>query len=415
MRVLLLGSGAREHALAWKIAASPLLTALYTAPGNPGTALHGENIACDTCDPAAVTALARGLEVDLVVIGGEAPLAAGVADALRQGYPTCAVFGPGKQGAQLEWSKAYAKAFMHKYDLPTADYRCFATAAATRGYLATSPLPIVVKADGLAQGKGVVIAKTREQALAAPDALPAGGQVVVEEYLVGREASVFVLTDGKRCHLLPPTEDHKQLYAGDEGPNTGGMGAYAPVSYWSAKLQAETEAIARRTLAGLMAEGIDYRGIIFLGLMVTASGVKLLEFNSRFGDPECQVLMAKLADDVLPYLYGAARGELPITAPKWSQEHVALVVACGAEYPAAPSRGLPITGIEAARVAGCLVFHAGTAQTGEVLVTNGGRILNVVGRGETLALALAKTYNGIKSISFPGMHYRHDIGKRKEV
>lgn len=415
VRVLLLGNGAREHALAWKIAESPLLSALYTAPGNPGTALFGENIACDICDPAAVTALVRQLEVDLLVVGGEAPLAAGVADAVRQGYPACVVFGPGKLGAELEWSKAYAKAFMRRYHLPTADYRCFANAAKARKFLATAPLPIVVKADGLAQGKGVVIAKTREEALAAPDALPAGGKVIVEEYLVGREASVFVLTDGQRFHVLPPTEDHKQLGDGDTGPNTGGMGAYAPVSYWNEELQAEVEEIVMQIIVGLCAEDRDYRGVIFLGLMITATGIKLLEFNARFGDPECQVLMAKLADDVLPYLYQAASGKLPLSPPQWSHEYVALVVACGAEYPAAPSRGVPITGIRAAEASGCLIFHAGTARAGETLVTNGGRILNVVGRGETLASALAKAYNGIGAISFPGMHYRRDIGRRKEA
>ncbi|MBT9176461.1 MAG: Phosphoribosylamine--glycine ligase [Firmicutes bacterium] len=414
MRVLLLGSGGREHALAWKIAASPLFTALYIAPGNPGTALFGENVECDILDPAAVTELTRRLQIDLLVVGGEAPLAAGVADAVRYDYPACAVFGPGKVGAELEWSKAYAKDFMQKYGLPTAEYRCFATAAEARAYLITAPLPVVVKADGLAQGKGVVIAKTRAEALVAPDHMPVEGQVIVEEYLVGREASVFVLTDGQRCHVLPATEDHKQLYDGDTGPNTGGMGAYSPVAYWSTKLQAESETIALRTLAGLKAEGVDYRGVIFLGLMVTASGIKLLEFNARFGDPECQVLMVKLASDILPYLHGAARGELPPDPLEWSQAHVALVVACGGGYPEAPSRGLPITGIAEAEAAGSLVFHAGTAVSDGRLVTNGGRILNVVDSGETLALALDKAYNGLKFISFPGMHYRRDIGRRKD-
>ncbi len=414
MRVLLLGNGAREHALAWKIVQSPLLCALYVAPGNPGTALLGENVECDILDGAAVAALAHRLAIDLLVIGGEAPLAAGVADAVRQCYPACAVFGPGREGAQIESSKVYAKAFMQKYNLPTAEYRCFATAADARDYLAQAPLPAVIKADGLAGGKGVVIANTRAEALAAPSLLPVEGQVIVEEYLTGREASVFVLTDGKRCQLLPATEDHKQLCDGDTGPNTGGMGAYAPLAHFTAALQAETEEIALRTLAGLQSEGIDYRGVIFLGLMLTAKGIKLLEYNSRFGDPECQVLLAKLEGDILPYLYFAARGDMPRTPLKWGDEHVGLVVACGAEYPEGRSRGLPIRGIAEAEERGCLVFHAGTAILGGQLVTNGGRILNVVGKGETLALALDKAYNGLKCISFPGMHYRRDIGRRKE-
>jgi len=414
MRVLLLGSGAREHALAWKISASPLLGALYTAPGNPGTALLGENVACDILDPDAVTALARRLAIDLLLIGGEAPLAAGVADAVRNNYPSCLVFGPGKAGARLEWSKAYAKTFMQKYHLPTAEYQCFDTAAKAGAYLATAPLPIVVKADGLAGGKGVIIAHTRQEALAAPSLLPTTGKIIVEEFLAGREASVFVLTDGQRHQVLPATEDHKQLLDGDAGPNTGGMGAYSPLPHLNDRLQAEIEAIARHTLVGLTAEGVDYRGVIFLGLMLTAKGVNLLEFNARFGDPECQVLMAKLTSDILPYLYHAARGELELPSLRWSPDHVALVVACGADYPQSPSRGLPITGIEAAEREGAVVFHAGTALQAGRLVTDGGRILNVLGRGETLALALEQAYNGLRHISFPGMHYRRDIGRRRE-
>lgn len=414
MRVMILGNGAREHALAHKIAASPKLTALYTAPGNTGTALLGENITCNILDPAAVVELSLRLNLDLVVVGGEAPLEAGVADAIRQDNPPCAVFGPSRRGARLEWSKAYAKHFMDKYGLPTADYRCFTEAGPAQAYLSECSLPVVVKADGLAAGKGVAIAHTREQAKEAAALLAHHGTIIVEEFLLGREASVLVLTDGQNSHMMPPLEDHKQLCDGDEGPNTGGMGAYSPVAYWNDDLQAATAAIVASTLTGLRAEGVDYRGVIYLGLMLTNNGIKLLEFNSRFGDPECQVLLTKLDGDILPYLYDAARGELSDAPMQWSRDYVSVVVACGGEYPGAPSVDAPITGLAAAEATGCLVFHAGTALREGELVTNGGRILSVVGRGASLGGALKQAYAGLTHIHFNGMHYRRDIGRRGE-
>jgi len=411
MRVLILGMGGREHALAWKISTSPLCAELYIAPGNRGTAEHGENVVCDICDPSAVARLVQQLAIDLLVIGPEVSLASGVADTVLLEVPTCHVFGPTKAGARLEWSKAYAKTFMDKYNIPTAYYQTFASPQEAARHLATCSLPVVVKADGLAAGKGVVVAKTRAQALAAVDLLPAGQAVVVEEFLVGREASVLVLTDGRRYHPFPPVRDYKALLEGNMGPNTGGMGAYSPLPDLTARDCAEIKGIVERTLGGITAEGLDYRGIIFLGLMLTEGGVRVLEYNARFGDPECQVLMSLLESDLLYYLAQAAQGELPEEPLKWSKDYACLVVACSGEYPYAPSCGLPISGLREATAEGQLVFQAGTAEEAGLLVTNGGRVLNVVGKHPHLAAARAQAYRGLACLNFMGMRYRRDIGE----
>ncbi|MBS4055489.1 MAG: phosphoribosylamine--glycine ligase [Thermaerobacter sp.] len=413
MRVLVLGHGGREHALAWKIAASPLCTKLYIAPGNPGTADLGENVACDICDTSAVVSLVRDLAIELLVIGPEAPLASGVADAVRYEVPSCFVFGPTKAGARLEWSKAYAKTFMNKYGVPTAGHHTFSSPKDAAFHLENCALPVVVKADGLAAGKGVIIAKTRAQAVAAVGMLPLGQTVVVEEFLVGREASVLVITDGRRCHLLPPVRDYKALLENNLGPNTGGMGAYAPLSDLTARDLSEIKALAERTLAGLVDEGLDYRGIIYLGLMLTEEGVKVLEYNARFGDPECQLLMALLESDLLYYLYHAARGELPIEPPTCSEDCACLVVACGGDYPYSPSQGEVITGLAEAVAAGHLVFQAGTAEAEGHLVANGGRILNVVGRHQEMSRACQEAYQALNYLKFAGMRFRGDIGQEE--
>ncbi|MBS3949810.1 MAG: phosphoribosylamine--glycine ligase [Peptococcaceae bacterium] len=413
MRILVLGKNGREHALVWKISQSPLVTALYCSPGNPGTAQDAVNVPCDILDPHAVVALTKKLDIDLLVIGPEDPLAAGVADAVKQHHPSCAVFGPTCAGARLEWSKAYSKGFMKKYGIPTAEYTTFTDRAAAIAYLRECPLPIVVKADGLAAGKGVVIAYTCDEAVSAVAHLPAEQSLVVEEFLVGREVSVFAITDGYIYHVLEAAEDHKQLHDGDTGPNTGGMGAYSPVDYMTLELSTVVRQILDRTLFGLKQENAEYRGMIYLGLMVTASGVKLLEYNARFGDPECQVLMSRLDSDIVPYLLGAATSQLPLAPLVWSNDAVALVVACGGEYPAQGSKGATINGLEQAQARGCIVFHAGTALAEGQLVTNGGRILNVVGKRPNLDGALRLAYQGMKEISFADMRYRTDIGQRK--
>jgi len=413
MRVLVLGKNGREHALAWKIAQSPLVTKVYCAPGNPGTANIAENISCDILNPQAVVALTYELKIDLLVIGPEDPLAAGVADTVRSSNPSCAVFGPNRDGARLEWSKAYSKAFMQKYGIPTAEYMTFVNRPEAQKYLETCRLPIVIKADGLAAGKGVIIAHTREDALQAVMQLPQQQSLVIEEYLVGSEVSVFAITDGDGYHILESAEDHKQLFDGDMGPNTGGMGAYSPVKHMNPELNLAVKQILDNTMRGLKQEGIDYRGVLFLGLMLTSEGPKVLEYNARFGDPECQVLMSRLSSDVVPYLFGAAKGKLPEALPEWSSDHVALIVACGGEYPAQSSKGQVISGIEEAESMGCTVFHAGTAIQDNLLVTNGGRILNVVAKHTSLAGTLELAYKGIAKVSFAGMHYRKDIGQRR--
>mgnify|MGYP004702937211 CR=1 FL=1 len=413
MRILVLGKNGREHALAWKISQSPLVTKLYCSPGNPGTAQVAENIACDITNPLAVLALTKELEIDLLVIGPEDPLAAGVADAVKQHNPSCAVFGPSCAGARLEWSKAYSKGFMKKYGIPTAEYHTFTDRATAVTYLRDCPLPIVVKADGLAAGKGVIIAYTRDEAVSAIASLPVEQSLVVEEYLVGREVSVFAITDSDHYQVLEAAEDHKQLHDGDSGPNTGGMGAYSPVDYLTPELTQAVKKILDLTLHGLKEEKAEYRGLLYLGLMVMTSDVKLLEYNARFGDPECQVLMSRLDSDLVPYLLGAATGQLPLAPLVWSRDAVALVVACGGEYPVQGSQGVAISGLEQAQALGCTVFHAGTALVAGQLVTHGGRIINIVGKRPKLDEALRLAYQGMKEVSFTGMHYRTDIGQRK--
>ena len=411
MRVLIIGSGGREHALAWKISASPLCTKLFVAPGNPGTAAYGENVACDICDPAAVARLVQSLCIELLVIGPEAALASGVADAVRAEVPSCYVFGPTKAGARLEWSKAYAKNFMNKYGIPTAGHYTFAAPKEAARHLADCALPVVVKADGLAAGKGVIIAKTRREAVGAADSLPAGQAVVVEEFLEGREASVLLMTDGRRYHLMPPVRDYKALLENNLGPNTGGMGAYAPLPDLTVRDVSDIKTIAERTTFGVVSEKLDYRGIIYLGLMVTAEGVKVLEYNARFGDPECQVLMSLWQSDLLYYLAQAAKGELPSTPPAWSDNCACLVVACSGDYPYSPSRGEEITGIREAAAAGHLVFQAGAAESDGRLVTNGGRVLNVLGLQPEMAMARGEAYRGLTYLNFAGMRFRKDIGQ----
>jgi len=413
VRVLLLGSGGREHALAWKLAQSPKLSALLCGPGNPGTARLGRNVPLKADAPDAVAALARQERVDLVVVGPEAPLVAGVADALAaEGIPC---FGPVAAAARLEGSKAFAKEVMAEAGVPTADFQVFTEVAAAEAY-AVAQGRIVVKADGLASGKGVIVAPDAESARAAVRAVgamgAAGQRMVLEELLEGEEVSVIALCDGERYVLLPPAQDHKRVGEGDTGPNTGGMGAYCPVPFFPPEALAQVgEQVIAPMLAVMRRRGAPFKGALYAGLMLTRSGPKVLEFNARFGDPETQVLMLQLGEDLLPLLEACARGQLeprPLTlAPGAS---VGVVLAAEG-YPETPRRGQRIHGLEAVP-AGASVFLAGVEEQDGAIVTAGGRVLTVCARGQDLVEARERAYAAISGLRFEGMHFRRDIGAR---
>ena len=409
MKVLLLGSGAREHALAWKLQQSPLLTALTVAPGNAGIALQHRCRSVDPTSPVQVLALAQELEVDLVVVGPEAPLVAGVTDALtRVGI---AVFGPQQSAAQLEGSKAFAKEIMFAARVPTAHSEVFDDVeAAAKRALAWGP--VVVKADGLAAGKGVVVADSGDEAAAAVRALgrlPAGTRLLLEERLTGPELSVMALCDGERYALLPPSQDHKRLRDGDQGPNTGGMGAYAPAKLVDdAALLSIGEQVIAPTLREMQRRGSPFKGALYAGLMLTPEGPRVLEYNARLGDPETQVLMMQLKDDLLPLLHACAVGQLSQTRIA-SHPGVSVGVVLAAHgYPEAPRAGDLIEGLGDV-TADAQVFHAGTKQTADGIVTSGGRVLTVCARGDSVGQARERAYAAVASIRFEGSQYRRDI------
>jgi phosphoribosylamine--glycine ligase len=417
--VLIVGSGGREHALGWALQASAGVERVDAAPGNPGLGEIGRVQGVASGDLAGVEELVREENYDLVVIGPEQPLAQGLADRLRDRGAT--VFGPGEKGARLEASKAFAKDFMARHGIPTAAYRVVGRPEEALDLLAEWGPPVVVKASGLAAGKGVAVAETEEEARRAIDECmkqksfgEAGLTVVMEKLLEGEEASVFVITDGRRYHLLPGSQDHKRAYDGDAGPNTGGMGALSPAPILTPEHMATVEtAIVRPTLEGLRAEGIPFRGLLYLGLMITESGPELLEYNVRFGDPETQAVLPRLGFDLARVLFEAAQGELGETRlDPPAHEASACVVAAAADYPRSGAKGLPIRGVEEARKRGALVFHAGTARRQGDLVTNGGRVLNVVGVGDTLRGAVDLAYEALERIHFDGMRFRRDIGDR---
>jgi phosphoribosylamine---glycine ligase len=413
MRVLVLGGGGREHALAWKLAQSPLLRKLVCAPGNPGTAALASNRPVKAEEPEAVVALARDEASDLVVVGPELPLTRGVADALRRaGIP---VFGPTAAGAQLEASKAFAKEVMAGAGVPTAAHRSFDDAGAAEAY-ARRQARVVVKADGLAAGKGVVVAGSAEEAVQAVRELShlgaAGTRLVLEEVLEGEEVSVIALADGERYALLPAAQDHKRLLDGDRGPNTGGMGAVTPVpSLDPAALARVGEDVIAPVLREMVRRGHPFSGALYAGLMLTTSGPKVLEFNARFGDPEAQVLVLQLAEDLLPLLHACAVGTLVQRTLAVAPGAAVGVVLASAGYPGVPRTGVEISGAE--RLGGATqVFHAGTALVDGRLVTAGGRVLTVCARAPSLQEARAVVYGAASRIHFDGMHFRHDIGER---
>jgi phosphoribosylamine--glycine ligase len=422
VRVLLVGGGGREHALAWKIAQSPRVEALFAAPGNPGIARHAVCVplAADALD--GLLAFARRERIDLTVVGPEAPLVAGLADRFID--TGLAVFGPVAQAAAIEGSKVFAKDLMAKNSIPTARFATFTAAAHARRYCRDLGPPLVVKADGLAGGKGAIVCRTLADADDAVAACmerqtfgAAGSTVVVEEFLEGEEVSFFALANGDDALPLGAAQDHKTVFDGDQGPNTGGMGAYSPVARFGAQLEREVmETIVRPTIAALAKAGAPYRGVLFVGLMLTSEGPKVLEFNCRFGDPECQALLVRATGDLVPLLVAAAhRGPWPEVGP-WSSRASVCVTLASAGYPGTYRTGAAIEGVEAAdALPGVTVFHAGTALRGGRLVTAGGRVLGVTAVADDLPTAVAHAYGATAMIRFEGMHYRKDIGKRRSA
>ena len=418
MNVLLIGSGGREHALAWKLAASPLLTKLYAAPGNPGIAREAELVALDVEDHAATAAFCRDKEIGLVVVGPEAPLVAGLADALRE--DGIRVFGPSQAAARLEGSKGFTKDLCAEFGIPTAAFGRFDKAADAAAYVRGVGAPIVVKADGLAAGKGVTVAMTLEEALAAIDDCfsgsygEAGEEVVVEEYLEGEEASFFCLCDGATALPFGTAQDHKRLGEGDTGPNTGGMGAYSPAPVMTPDMVRRTmDEIIRPTLRGMEARGAPFSGLLFAGLMITGDGPKLIEYNVRFGDPECQVLMMRLKDDLLVLLNAAVDGQLAHSSARWRDEAALTVVMAAKGYPGTVEKGTRIGGLdEAAAQDGVEIFQAGTALKDGALVANGGRVLNVTAVGASVAAARDRAYRAVDAIDWSQGFCRRDIGWR---
>ena len=420
MRVLVVGSGGREHALCWALAASPLLTKLWCAPGNPGIAQHAECVPIGPMEIPSLVAFAQDNQVDLVVPGPEAPLVAGITDAMEAGGITC--FGPSRAAAQLEGSKSFTKEICDAASIPTAQWERFEDAGAAREFVRRRGAPLVVKADGLAAGKGVVVAATEEEALTAIDAMmrarsfgEAGDAVVIEECLTGEEISLFALCDGETAIPLGSAQDHKRVGEGDTGANTGGMGAYAPALVFSPALeQATMDRIIRPALAEMARRGTPFRGVLFAGLMLTEQGPKLIEFNVRFGDPECQVLLLRLKSDLLPALQAACDGELRNFDLRWHDTAALGVVMAARGYPDAPERGSEIRGLEgAAALPDVRIFHAGTeADTAGCLRAAGGRVLTVCGTGATLTAAHAAAYNAVRAIDWPEGFCRRDIGWR---
>ena len=418
MNVLLIGSGGREHALAWKLAASPMLTKLYAAPGNPGIARDAECVALDTADHEAVLAFCRAHAIDLVVVGPEAPLVAGLADHLRAGG--VAVFGPSAEAARLEGSKGFTKDLCARMGIPTAAYRRFDDAPEARAYVREVGARVVVKADGLAAGKGVTVATTLDEALSAVDDCfdgafgGAGAEVVVEEFLTGEEASFFCLCDGKVALPFGTAQDHKRVGDGDTGPNTGGMGAYSPASVMTpALVDRVMREIVEPTMRGMAEAGAPFSGVLYAGLMLTADGPKLIEYNVRFGDPECQVLMMRLKDDLLVLLKAAADGQLGHMSVRWRDEAALTVVMAAPGYPGTPEKGSTIRGLAEAAAGGVEIFHAGTVERDGAIVANGGRVLNVTATGRTVADAREKAYAAVDRIDWPEGFCRRDIGWRE--
>ncbi len=419
MKVLVVGSGGREHALVWKIAQSPLVSQVFCAPGNPGTATLAQNVDIAVDNLQGLLDFARKEGVELTVVGPELPLSLGLVDLFEENG--LKAFGARKNAAIIEASKAFSKDLMHKYNVPTAAYGVFTEVEPAVSFIDRTGIPIVIKADGLAAGKGVIIAQTRDEAVAAvTDMLSgnafgaAGSRVVIEEFLKGEEASFLAFTDGERIIPLASAQDHKAVFDGDQGPNTGGMGAYSPAPVVTPDIHEKAMAeVMRRTVDGMKAEGRTYRGVLYAGLMIDGDSVKTLEFNARFGDPECQPLLMRMKSDIVPILMAVASGSLEGVEIEWHDKAAVCVVMAAEGYPADYRKGDLIGGLDAAgRIDDLVVFHAGTKATGEGVVTSGGRVLGVTALGTTVKEAIERAYQGVKEISWPGVHYRKDIGAK---
>jgi len=419
MRILVVGSGGREHALVWKLAQSPRVTRLYAAPGNAGIAEQAECAPVPATDLAGLAAFAEKEKVDLTVVGPEVPLTLGLVDEFeRRGLRT---FGASRAAAEIEGSKAFAKALMVKYGIPTAAYREFRESDAAIAYVRDRGAPIVVKADGLAAGKGALVCRTLAEAVAAVRLImeerafgEAGDRVVVEECLEGEEASFLAFTDGQTVLPLASAQDHKPIFDNDEGPNTGGMGAYSPAPVVSALLHRQImDRVMLPTVRAMAAEGRPYRGVLYAGLMIRDGEAKVLEFNARFGDPEAQPLLLRMDNDLVPVLEAVLEGRLHQVSLQWKEDAAVCVVMASGGYPGSYQKGKVIQGLEeAAKVEGVVIFHAGTARRGAHLVTDGGRVLGVTGRGRDVRDAIARTYEAVRRITWEGVQFRTDIGAK---
>jgi len=419
VKILVIGGGGREHAIVWALSKSDKVTALYCAPGNAGIAQLAE------CAPIPVDRFAEQIQfakdhaIDLVVVGPDDPLAAGIVDAFEEaGIP---IFGPRKNAAEIEGSKIFMKGLLKKYNIPTAAYETFTDYEAALAYLRAQSVPIVVKADGLAAGKGVTVARTMEEAEEALRAMmvdkvfgESGTQVVIEEFLEGQEMSILAFVDGETVRAMVPAQDHKPVFDNDEGPNTGGMGTYTPLPHIDPRIVEESiETIVKPTAKAMVSEGRPFRGVLFAGLMITKNGPKTIEFNARMGDPETQVVLPRLKTDLVDIILAAVNGRLDQLDIEWQEEAAVCVILASEGYPASYPKGRRIDGLEAAEAAGALVFHAGTAKNAEgEFVTSGGRVLGVVGRGRDIAEARNRAYEAASLIRFDGVHYRKDIAAK---
>ena len=419
MNIFVIGGGGREHALVWKIAQSPLVEKIYCAPGNPGIAGLAECVPVAADDIEGLFAFAKEQGVDLTVVGPEVPLTLGIVDRFRAAGLD--IFGPTKAAARLEGSKSFSKDLMVKYGIPTAAYRTFTDRDAAVAYIREQGAPIVVKADGLAAGKGVVVAANVEQAVEAVDEIMVGGifgaagsQVVIEEFMAGEEASFFAFTDGRNVLPLASAQDHKRIFDNDEGPNTGGMGAYSPAPVVTEDLhRLIVETIVRPTIDGMAREGYPYSGILYVGLMIADGKPRVVEYNARFGDPEAQPLLVRMKSDIVPVLQACARGELEQTSLEWHDKSAVCVVMASGGYPGPFEKGFPIGGLdEAAKIEDLVVFHAGTAEKDGRIVNSGGRVLGVTALGDTVADAVERAYRGAVVIDWQGAQFRRDIGRK---
>lgn len=421
MRILVIGRGGREHAIVWALKKSPKVEKIFCAPGNAGIAGLAENVDIGEMEFARLVGFAKEQSIDLVVVGPDDPLAAGIVDEFEAA--SIPVYGPRKNAAEIEGSKIFMKNLLRKYDIPTAKYETFTDYESAKAYLAQQPVPIVIKADGLAAGKGVTVCFTREEADKALEETmvsksfgAAGDKVVIEEFLEGQEMSILAFVDGNTVRAMSPAQDHKQVFDNDKGPNTGGMGTYSPLPHIDqAIIEDAIENIVKPTARAMVSEGRPFRGVLFAGLMITKDGPKTIEFNARFGDPETQVVLPRLETDLLDIFLASIDGTLADIDMLWSDEAAVCVVLASGGYPGSYPKGFPIDGLDSVNVPGALVFHAGTALKDGRVVTNGGRVLGVVGRGAGIAEARANAYAAAAGITFEGKQNRTDIAAKALV